>query len=238
LASPTLRFVRRPALLAAALAVALLVASCAAAGPAQPAATGGVIPAASTTPEVAAGLASPATPVTLTVQVATGTPSMTASIVISTGAPPGALPEAGASPTPLAAGATATMPATCRPTEPDQLGPFYKPNAPERSSVGQGHVLSGVVRSSVDCSPIAGARIELWMANPNAEYDDAHRATVFSDASGAYRFESNVPVPYTGRPPHIHIKATAEGYGQLITQYYPPAGSTSGTFDLVLIPSQ
>jgi virginiamycin B lyase len=125
---------------------------------------------------------------------------------------------------------------SCEPTPPDQLGPFYVPNAPQRASVGQGHVLQGVVRSAADCAPIPGARIELWLAGPNGQYDDDHRATVLSDSDGAYRFESNAPPPYGGRPPHIHVRVTATGYETLVTQYYPQAGQAEGTFDLVLLP--
>ncbi|MCF6156057.1 MAG: intradiol ring-cleavage dioxygenase [Candidatus Brocadia sp.] len=124
----------------------------------------------------------------------------------------------------------------CKPTPPDALGPFYTPNAPERTSVGKGHVLSGVVRTSVDCSPIVGARIECWMAGPDGKYDDDHRATMFSDKEGAYKFESNFPPPYSGRPSHIHMKITAKGFRTLVTQYYPGKGQTEGKFDLVLVP--
>src|SRR3990172_4688381 len=84
----------------------------------------------------------------------------------------------------------------CKPTEPDMLGPFYKPGAPLRSSVGKGYILNGVVRSSKDCSPIGGAQIEFWLAGPDGKYDDAHRATVYADNNGAYQFESNFPKPY------------------------------------------
>lgn len=126
---------------------------------------------------------------------------------------------------------------SCEPTREDGEGPYYKAGAPERSSVGTGHVLSGVVRSFDGCVPIAGARIEFWQVGPNAQYDDDHRATMFSDTSGAYRFESNFPPGYEGRPPHIHIKVAAEGHKPLTTQYYPREGDTVGTFDLVLVPS-
>ena len=68
----------------------------------------------------------------------------------------------------------------CEPTEQQAKGPFYKPGAPERTSVGQGYVLSGVVKSTT-CRPIPGARIELWLAAPDGNYDDAHRATMFTD---------------------------------------------------------
>ncbi len=125
---------------------------------------------------------------------------------------------------------------TCEATAPDMLGPFYQPNAPVRARVGQGHVLQGVVRSAPDCSPIPEARLEFWLAGPNGQYDDDHRATMFAGPDGAYRFESNPPPPYGGRPAHIHVRVTARGHEVLVTQYYPGTGQTEGTFDLVLVP--
>lgn len=127
---------------------------------------------------------------------------------------------------------------TCKPTAPDALGPMYKPDAPVRSSVGTEYVLAGRVKSSRDCAPIQGAKIEFWLAGPDKEYDDKHRATMISDASGAYRFESNFPPGYSGRPPHIHIRVSAAGFGTLVTQHYPKSGTTEAVFDLVLIPEQ
>jgi len=125
----------------------------------------------------------------------------------------------------------------CQPTSQETLGPFYKPNAPERASVGMGYVLQGVVKSAKDCAPLAGARIEFWLAGPSGDYDDAHRATMTAAKSGAYRFESNSPPPYSSRPPHIHIKVTAPGFRALVTQHYPKEGQQQGAFDLVLVPA-
>jgi protocatechuate 3,4-dioxygenase beta subunit len=127
---------------------------------------------------------------------------------------------------------------TCSPTEPDMLGPFYKPGAPARSSVGTGYVLSGTVRSSPDCELIPGATIELWLAGPDGGYDDDHRATVIADHQGAYRFESNVPPPYYGRPPHIHLRVSATGFRTLVTQHYREKNRTEARFDIVLVPAQ
>jgi|OpeIllAssembly_1097287.scaffolds.fasta_scaffold444617_2 protocatechuate 3,4-dioxygenase beta subunit len=127
---------------------------------------------------------------------------------------------------------------TCTPTPEDQMGPFYKPNAPMRSSVGKGYVLQGIVRSSKDCGPLPGAIVELWLAGPDGGYDDAHRATIIADTSGRYRFESNVPPPYYGRPPHIHLRVSAQGHATLVTQYYPVAGKNDAVFDIVLVPSR
>ena len=124
----------------------------------------------------------------------------------------------------------------CEPTRPDMLGPFYEPNAPVRTSVGSGYVLSGAVLSADGCEPVREARIEFWLANPEGEYDDAHRATVLAGERGRYRFESNVPVSYGSRPPHIHVRVTAPGYRDLVTQHYPDAGQTEANFDLVLEP--
>ena len=131
--------------------------------------------------------------------------------------------------------AAAGGPANCKPTQPDMLGPFYEPGAPVRTSVGSGYVLSGAVLAADDCKPIRNARIEFWLANPRGEYDNAHRATVFAGERGGYRFESNVPVSYGGRPPHIHVRVTAPGYEELVTQHYPERGQRKANFDLVLL---
>ncbi len=124
----------------------------------------------------------------------------------------------------------------CEPTRPDMLGPYYEPNAPERTRVGSGYVLSGTVLGADGCEPVSDARIEFWLANPGGEYDDAHRATVLAGERGRYRFESNVPVSYGGRPPHIHVRVSAPGYRDLVTQHYPEAGQKEASFDLVLEP--
>jgi len=122
----------------------------------------------------------------------------------------------------------------CAPTRADALGPFYEPGAPVRRKVGTGYVLSGRVLTT-GCRAIGRARIELWLANPRGEYDDAHRATVVAARDGRYRFESNRPPSYESRPPHIHIRVSARGYRALVTQHYPRGSRTSAVFNLVLV---
>jgi protocatechuate 3,4-dioxygenase beta subunit len=126
---------------------------------------------------------------------------------------------------------------TCAPTAPDSEGPFYKPDAPRRSSVGRGYLLTGTVKSAVDCAPVPQAEIEFWLANPAGVYDDRHRAAVVADASGVYRFESSRPPNYGGRPPHIHMRITAAGFKPLVTQHYPVVGASEARFDVVLTPA-
>lgn len=87
-----------------------------------------------------------------------------------------------------------------------------------------------------DCSSILQARIEFWMAGSDGEYKDDFRATLVVDDSGEYQFESHRPPSYSGRPPHIHMRETADGYKKLITPHYSEKGSSSSELDLVLIP--
>jgi protocatechuate 3,4-dioxygenase beta subunit len=126
----------------------------------------------------------------------------------------------------------------CAPTAGDMMGPFYKPDAPLRSSVGKGYLLTGLVKSALDCAPIPGAQIEFWLTSPEGEYDDQYRATVIAADSGAYRFESNRPRDYGYRPPHIHLRVTAAGFEPLVTQHYPQEEATGSQFDLVLVPNE
>lgn len=122
----------------------------------------------------------------------------------------------------------------CAPTRADSLGPFYEPGAPVRSKVGTGYVLSGRVLT-IGCRAIGRARIELWLVNPRGQYDDAHRATVVAARDGRYRFQSNRPPGYEGRPPHIHVRVSARGFRTLVTQHYPRGRRTSAVFNLVLV---
>ena len=124
----------------------------------------------------------------------------------------------------------------CTPTRADSLGPFYEPGAPRRAKVGSGYALSGVVRSTRNCRPLAGARVEFWLAGPDGEYGDAWRATVVSGRGGRYRFQSHFPPPYSGRPSHIHIRVSAARHRTLVTQHYPRRGMASARFNLTLRP--
>lgn len=124
----------------------------------------------------------------------------------------------------------------CQPTPEDAMGPFYRSGAPLRSVIGSGYLLSGTVRSAVDCTPIAAPLIEFWQAAPNGRYEDSHRAAIITGESGTYQLETDMPPGYYGRPPHIHIRVSAKGFRTLVTQHYPQPGSKSARFDLVMVP--
>lgn len=134
----------------------------------------------------------------------------------------------------LSVAASAQSPA-CAPTKPDMLGPFYKPDAPERAVTGHGLVVSGTVRSSKGCGPLPGARLEWWSADGRGEYQDELRATQRTAPDGSFRYETVAPGRYPGRPPHLHLKISAPGHRTLVTQLYPRDGQQAITTDLVLI---
>lgn len=78
----------------------------------------------------------------------------------------------------------ASSPRTCTPTFDDGVSPSYKPDTPERTVVGSGHVVTGVVLSSLDCQPIANAKLEFWPEEEGLGHPDSSRATFFTDERG------------------------------------------------------
>ena len=125
---------------------------------------------------------------------------------------------------------------SCPATKPDMLGPYYVAGAPERSKTGDGLQVDGLVRSTRECKALAGARIEWWSANPRGDYDDAHRATQAADGDGRFRYVTDMPGKYPGRPVHLHVKISAPGHKPLVTQVYPKPSDRTITQDFVLQP--
>jgi protocatechuate 3,4-dioxygenase beta subunit len=134
-------------------------------------------------------------------------------------------------PTPISTIATPTIPSSrsCKPTLDDGVSPSYKPDAPERTVVGSGHVVTGVVLSSKYCQPIAHAKLEFWPEEGSLGHPDNSRATFFTNQNGHYHFECNMP-------DHIHMRISAPGYRTIGVNSYHPNGAAEGTFDIVLAP--
>jgi protocatechuate 3,4-dioxygenase beta subunit len=136
----------------------------------------------------------------------------------------------------LVATATGSAASGCPATIPDGFGPFGRGSPPVRASIGKGHVLAGVVLSSLSCKPIRGARVELWQANAKGKYVRATSGTVLTDRSGRFRFEGPYPTGYEGAPPHIHLRVVASGHEVLLTRYVAARGARRGSVRLVLVP--
>src|SRR4030067_808921 len=84
----------------------------------------------------------------------------------------------------------------------------------------------------------AGGRTEWGQTARRGRYDDEHRGSQNVDSEGGYRFSTDSPGVYPGRPPHIHFKAQAHGHRALTTQLYLRGGEPEVEFDIVLVPER
>jgi protocatechuate 3,4-dioxygenase beta subunit len=115
------------------------------------------------------------------------------------------------------------------PTAWDELGPFYKRDAPHQAQLrapgdpGLPLAVSGQVFDTRGHT-IEGATIEIWQTNDAGIYDLAgykYRAVLVADRSGQYAFDSIMPGHYPGRVcQHIHYLIQAPGCKPLTTQLY------------------
>jgi protocatechuate 3,4-dioxygenase beta subunit len=114
-------------------------------------------------------------------------------------------------------------------TPPNVLGPFYKRNAPARTTLvphGQPGLPLTVSGRVLDISGnvVPGASIEIWQADHSGHYDlDGYmgRGQFTTGTNGAYGFGTVMPGHYpTRKAQHIHYLVKAEGYKPLVTQLY------------------
>ena len=134
------------------------------------------------------------------------------------------------------------------PTPPDAEGPFYPTSIPADADADLTRVsgrgarakgsplgLSGRVLR-VDGEPLAKAKVELWQCDVLGRYHHVGGAdagdenfqgygVVETDAQGRFAFQTIRPVPYGGRPPHLHFKLAHASARPLTTQIYPKGES-------------
>ncbi len=116
-----------------------------------------------------------------------------------------------------------------QPTPFDELGPFYKRDAPHVSVLrapgdpGMPLSVAGIVYS-VSGEILPNAKLEIWQTDHFGHYDNAgyhYRAMIQSDPKSNYGFESVLPGHYPDRVcQHIHYLVTAPGHKPLTTQLY------------------
>ena len=124
-----------------------------------------------------------------------------------------------------------TPPLTCTPgTRRQTAGPFYTPGTPRRANLrepgtaGEPLVFEGLVLTP-DCRPVGGAVIDIWHCDERGRYDNdgfRYRGHQFTDAAGAFRFETIRSKRYGGRTAHIHVMVQGEATRLLTTQVYFP----------------
>jgi protocatechuate 3,4-dioxygenase beta subunit len=116
-----------------------------------------------------------------------------------------------------------------KPTAWDEIGPFYKREAPQSAQLrrpgdaGLPVRVSGIVFDTKG-NVVSGAKIEIWQANHEGIYDldgYRYRATLLANVAGKYEFGSVMPGHYPGRVcQHIHYLVSAPGHKPLTTQLY------------------
>ena len=124
------------------------------------------------------------------------------------------------------------------PTTTDILGPFYRPGAPIRQNLNpkgfKGEVLHlvGTIYKEDGKTPMPDCTIEVWQCQEDGLYDNTsdeylYRATQKVKTNGKYHFITTKPVAYpveegstTFRPAHVHMRVSAIGQQDLITQVY------------------
>jgi len=116
-----------------------------------------------------------------------------------------------------------------KPTQWNEIGPFYKRLAPANAKLRQPNdpglpiTVSGRVFDTRE-ETLAGAKIEIWQGDHVGLYDldgYRYRASLLAGPSGNYTFDSVMPGHYPARVcQHIHYLVTAPGHKPLITQLY------------------
>ena len=137
------------------------------------------------------------------------------------------------------------------PTPSDQEGPFY-PVDPipvrdnlilsEQIPTNETMLLTGQVLNQQG-QPLANAKIEIWQCDGAGIYDHPRQhdnqrfdrnfggfGAQTTNEQGYYSFTTLYPVPYTGRPPHIHIKLWHNDKELLTTQLYLEGNTDSSWF--------
>jgi protocatechuate 3,4-dioxygenase beta subunit len=116
-----------------------------------------------------------------------------------------------------------------QPTPFCELGPFYKREAPNTSTLrapgdaGMPLTLSGVVYD-VRGEIVPDSKLEIWQTENDGHYDIEgyrYRTLLQPGTKGAYAIESVMPGHYPTRVcQHVHYLLTAPGHKPVITQLY------------------
>jgi hypothetical protein len=141
-------------------------------------------------------------------------------------APAASAQEGGATPDP-------TRERRCEPTESNPGGTNnYIPDAPELESLGEGFVITGLVRSADGCRPLEDVRIQVWLATETGGEQD-NRASVRTGPDGRYRIETAPTVPQFGEP-NIHVGYDDGEYGEVFIRRVVDLDDERAVVDLTL----
>jgi protocatechuate 3,4-dioxygenase beta subunit len=122
-------------------------------------------------------------------------------------------------------------------------GPFYFDPKLQRADITEGHPgapvrLRFIVMDAANCTPISGARVDVWQTRADGYYSGYRgqgdrrnvdtsgstfmRGTQIGDALGEATFRSIYPGWYPGRTVHVHFKIILDDRDMLTGQMYFP----------------
>jgi hypothetical protein len=132
--------------------------------------------------------------------------------------------------------ASASPPAPRRDCEATQSNPGgtnnYIPAAPTAESLGEGFVITGLVRSARGCRPLEDVRVQVWLATETGGEQD-NRASVRTGSDGRYRIETAKTVPQFGEP-NIHVGYDDGDYGEVFIRRVVDLDDKRAVVDLTL----
>jgi len=141
-------------------------------------------------------------------------------------------------------------------------GPFYPKSLPADHDSDLTHVAGRTGQASGtplhfsgrvlarDSRPLVGASVELWQCDAHGRYHHAGDdgvprdenfqgyGVVTTDAEGRYAFKTIRPVRYSGRTPHLHVRARPPAGTALTTQIYIAGDNANGDFVLAATPRE
>jgi hypothetical protein len=124
-------------------------------------------------------------------------------------------------------------PRRCEPTESNPGGTNnYIPAAPELDSLGDGFVITGLVRSANGCRPLEDVRVQVWLATETGGEQD-NRASVRTGPDGRYRIETAPTINQFGEP-NIHVGYDDGEYGEVFIRRVVDLDDRRAVVDLTL----
>ena len=132
----------------------------------------------------------------------------------------------------------------CAVTPTETVGPFPSLTDLIRSDIREGKagtpvtLTITVVNSGNDCSPVAGANVEIWQCDASGNYSQYGtqsgqtylRGIQVTDANGQVTFTTIYPGWYQGRATHIHAEIVRNGTSVKVTQFAFPEATNAAVY--------
>jgi protocatechuate 3,4-dioxygenase beta subunit len=143
--------------------------------------------------------------------------------------------------TPATGGGTNTA---CAVTPSETVGPYPSLTDLFRSDIREDRpgtpltLTITVVNTNSNCSPVAGANVEIWQCDASGNYSEYGtqgartylRGIQTTNAQGQVTFTTVYPGWYQGRATHIHVEVVRDGVSSKVTQIAFPESTNAAVY--------